>query len=294
MISIILPTYNRARTIKRAVISVLEQTYEDLELLIIDDGSTDNTKEIVSQIKDARVRYIELEQNHGACKARNRGITEAMGEYIAFQDSDDEWLPEKLEKQLNAMHKYNADIVYCAMRRYSPSGEKWEKYPRIVLDYDRDIRRQFLVENMAGCVALLIKKTCFQEEKFDETMPRLQDWDLMVRFAGKFKIIYLDKLLINSYLQNDSISSNPQKGAVAFQIMYNNNSDLIESDKQLKALFKQRIGDKLLLAGNDCTREYREALKCKFSIVVMIRLVAYKLGFQNVLIRLWKRKYYNG
>ena len=104
MISVIIPTYNRAKLLPRAVESVLNQTYQDIELIIVDDGSTDDTMEWVRGIKDDRVRYAQL--NHqGACAARNHGISIARGEYIAFQDSDDIWFMDKLEKQLAFLHE---------------------------------------------------------------------------------------------------------------------------------------------------------------------------------------------
>ena len=86
MISVIIPTYNRAGTLLAAAQSVLQQTYRDIELIIVDDGSTDDTSKVVSALQDGRVRYIPLGKNRGACAARNRGIDEAKGEYIAFQD----------------------------------------------------------------------------------------------------------------------------------------------------------------------------------------------------------------
>jgi len=97
MISVIMPTYNRARTLKRAIDSVLAQTYSDIELIVVDDCSTDNTKDIVDKYSDERLRYVRLKKNSGACVARNVGIEKAKGEYIAFQDSDDYWEKEKIE-----------------------------------------------------------------------------------------------------------------------------------------------------------------------------------------------------
>ena len=99
MISVIIPTYNRAGTLLAAAQSVLQQTYRDIELIIVDDGSTDDTSKVVSALQDGRVRYIPLGKNCGACAARNRGIDEAKGEYIAFQDSDDLWHSDKLERE---------------------------------------------------------------------------------------------------------------------------------------------------------------------------------------------------
>ena len=99
MVSVIIPTYNRAHVLPRAIESVLKQTYTELELIVVDDASTDDTAAVMTAITDPRVRYVRKEHG-GAAAARNRGIAEAKGEFIAFQDSDDVWHSDKLEKQL--------------------------------------------------------------------------------------------------------------------------------------------------------------------------------------------------
>lgn len=99
MVSVIIPSYNRENTIVRAVNSVLNQTYKDIEVIVVDDCSKDRTLELLSSIKDERLKFFKLEKNSGACVARNFGIEKANGEFIAFQDSDDEWLPEKLKSR---------------------------------------------------------------------------------------------------------------------------------------------------------------------------------------------------
>ena len=102
LVSVILPTFNRAATLPRAIMSVLDQSYRNLELLIVDDGSRDNTAEVVAGIRDPRLRYNPLEVNGGASSARNAGLREAKSDFIAFKDSADEWLAGKLEKQVRA------------------------------------------------------------------------------------------------------------------------------------------------------------------------------------------------
>lgn len=112
-VSVIIPAYNRAHCIQRAIQSVQSQTYKDLEIIVIDDGSTDNTGEIVKSIPDDRIRYICCETNRGAGAARNEGMKTAKGSYIAFLDSDDEWLPEKLARQVESMDSKPSEIGIC-------------------------------------------------------------------------------------------------------------------------------------------------------------------------------------
>ena len=111
-VSIIMPTYNCGRFIDESIRSVLAQTYKDWELIIVDDCSTDNTAEIVGQYTDPRIRYMRNERNMGAALTRNRALREAKGRYIAFLDSDDLWLPEKLEKQIAFMEQNGYAFTY--------------------------------------------------------------------------------------------------------------------------------------------------------------------------------------
>ena len=111
LISVIMPTYNRAHTLPRAIRSVLAQTWENLELIIADDASADNTRQLVLAIPDRRLKYVRNEINRGAAAARNLGLSHARGEYIAFQDSDDEWLLDKLTIQMEALRSHNGDYV---------------------------------------------------------------------------------------------------------------------------------------------------------------------------------------
>ena len=112
-VSVIIPTYNRAHLVGRAIRSVLNQTYQDFEIIVVDDGSTDNTEEVVKSFNDPRIRYIRHEKNRGGSAACNTGIRAARGEYIAFQDSDDEWLPEKLEKQMQVFENTPTGVGGC-------------------------------------------------------------------------------------------------------------------------------------------------------------------------------------
>ncbi|WP_135855417.1 glycosyltransferase [Halorussus salinus] len=110
-VSVVIPTYNRAELLTRAIDSVLAQTYDDFELLVVDDGSTDDTEEVVTGYDDERVRYLAHDTNRGANPARNTGIEAAEGEYVAFLDSDDEWRPRKLDAQLDRLDGTDDDWV---------------------------------------------------------------------------------------------------------------------------------------------------------------------------------------
>jgi glycosyltransferase involved in cell wall biosynthesis len=124
LVSCIIPTYNRAHIVGRAIQSVLNQTYKNIEVIVVDDGSQDNTQEVVLSIKDERVRYIRLHRNFGAAFARNIGIANARGEFVAFLDSDDCFLPEKIEKQVELMLKdESTGVCYTEVYYELDNGE---------------------------------------------------------------------------------------------------------------------------------------------------------------------------
>ena len=210
MISVIIPTYNRAGTILRSVNSVLNQTYKDLELLIIDDGSTDNTKELLEQINDDRIRYIYLGANSGASNARNAGVSYALGEWIAFQDSDDAWKPEKLEKQMQlALEHPEYNLIYSSFINHVFDGSTIyfpsKPYPGIM---EGEMYSSLLLCNVIGAPTMLIKRDAFlQSGGFDTNYNSLEDWEFVIRFSKNNLIGFVPDYLMDVYISNDGISS---------------------------------------------------------------------------------------
>ena len=214
-VSIILPTYNRAHLIERSIASVLNQTYCDFELLVVDDGSTDNTEEIVKGIEDSRIRYIRCEENGGPARARNKGIAEARYEYIAFQDSDDEWHSDKLEKQMRVMLEASEDtgLVYCEYHYHSIGGKKVICPERgISLEQKRGyIFPELLAGNMIGTPVMLVKRECFEVVGgFNEKFPCMEDYELVLRIAQKYRIEFIPECLMEVYATYESVTNNPE------------------------------------------------------------------------------------
>ena len=212
-VSIILPTYNRAGKITTSIESVLSQTYKQFELLIIDDGSTDGTEEVVRKIKDDRIRYIKLEQNRGQAAARNYGIKNAKFDYIAFQDSDDKWHPQKLELQMKALEdaSLNVGMVYHKMR-YQLEGIGSIIKPNEDISLERkngDIYKELLWDNLIGMPTLLVKRECLEQVGgFDETMKSLEDYDLVLRIAQNYEAVFVDEILLEAAFTEGSVSTN--------------------------------------------------------------------------------------
>lgn len=212
-VSVILPTYNRANLLGRAVKSVLNQSYEKFELLIVDDGSTDNTNEVVRQFYDPRIRYIHCEQNGGAARARNKGIQEAKCSYIAFQDSDDVWKQDKLLKQVNIIKQVSNDtgIVYSEYFYHGLHGLEGICPDREIPMQQKqgNIFPELLTGNMIGTPTMLIKKECFdQVGMFNEKMNCLEDYELVLRVAKMYRVVLVPECLVEVYATEGSVTFN--------------------------------------------------------------------------------------
>jgi glycosyltransferase involved in cell wall biosynthesis len=268
MISVIIPSYNRGSTIKRAIQSVLDQTYRNIEVIIVDDGSTDNTEEIVSGLKNDKVFYYKNTRNIGACGSRNRGITLAKGEFIAFQDSDDEWLPEKLKKQMDFFSKVNCDLVFCSMDRIS--DKKKEVYPPYLPDNNSSLFKQLLHENCTSTQTLLGKRKVFENIQFDESMPRFQDWEIMLRISLVYSVKHLNEILVKSYIQNDSISLNSKSAISGLKKIYEIHKEAILADEKINGEFCIKIAEYMLANGENPKEHYKKAFQLNFSIKLFL------------------------
>jgi len=189
---------------------VLDQTYEDIELIVVDDGSTDGTEKVVRSFNNPRIRYIRHEQNRGAAAARNTGIRAARGEYIAFQDSDDVWLPEKLEKQMHVLSNASDEvgIVYTDMWRIKEGRKIYWRSPRNTPEdgiiYKNAIERVFNI----GLATVLIRKSCFDKVGFfDENLSRFIDFEFFIRLSKDYCFLHIDNPLVYYYYTDKSIST---------------------------------------------------------------------------------------
>jgi len=208
--SVILPCYNGPRWIADAVESVLAQTYEDFELVMIDDGSTDNSKEIVaSYLCDERVRYI-YQENRGFSAAVNRGIRESRGSLIGFIGQDDLWMPNKLELQVEYLRDHNSvDLVhsnYCTIDSEARLVRVRDiRMPEATSN--KELVKELFLTNFIGFETVLVKKRCFDEVGlFDEQMVGSSDRDMWLRIAGKFNIGYIDIPLVKKREHKGQVS----------------------------------------------------------------------------------------
>ncbi len=195
LVSVVLPTYNRGHCIERSARSVLAQSYDNLELIIVDDGSTDNTAAVVQSIRDDRLRYIPLKKNAGVSNARNRGVEAARGELIAFQDSDDEWRVMKLAKQVAAIQINEAiSLVVCGNLVINDYASSY-----LGVDSEEDIVPfdQMVLARCPGASCWLLRKAVFLQEKgFDISMNCFEDWELALRMSAHSSVVMVNEPLV--------------------------------------------------------------------------------------------------
>ena len=223
-VSVIIPTYNRAHLIGRAIQSVLNQTYQDFEIIVVDDGSSDNTEEVIKKIHDNRIYYYKHEKNKGGAAARNTGINLAKGEYIAFQDSDDEWLPEKLSQQINIIKSLPVDVgmIYTDMWRIDTSGKKFYWKSPGNNKKNNIINCKVFDDVMGiGLVTTIIKKECFEKAGiFDEEFKRFIDLELFLRLSKFYKFYHIKSPMVKYYDVGEGISHDVNSLVDAYELIF--------------------------------------------------------------------------
>ncbi|TYC62713.1 glycosyltransferase [Marinobacter sp. BW6] len=210
-VSVVTPTYNRARFLPEAVASVLAQTYSDLELIIVDDGSVDDTRKVLEPFfADGRVRYF-YQENQGQSHARNLALEHADGDFIAFLDSDDLWSPDKLEKQLAVLRERpEVDIVHGDEAMIDEQGAviSLENMKR----YSGRITRRLLADNSVSITTALVRRRCFDEMGgFDTSVGVADDYELWLRFSARYCFYYEPGIVASYRVMADQISSDKRR-----------------------------------------------------------------------------------
>ena len=214
-VSVVVPAYNRVATIGAAIESVLRQTYPDFELVVVDDGSTDGTLDAARRVADPRLRIVAAPRNMGAAGARNLGVAEARGTWIAFQDSDDEWLPGKLAGQM-ARLAASPECVACYCGLLTVGALDARPGARTTLRYvpdpsvspaEGDILEPLLGRNMISTQTLVVRRDVFLALGcFDEETTPIEDWDFALRLASRGRVAFVDEPLVHQRFSPDSIS----------------------------------------------------------------------------------------
>jgi glycosyltransferase involved in cell wall biosynthesis len=207
VISVIIPTYNSAQYIREAIDSVLCQTYTDYEIIVIDDGSTDDTRRIIKD-EYPGVRYYRV-QHKGVGSARNYGISMAQGEYIAFLDADDKWLPEKLEKQFNAFNEYpEVGMVFTENRFFWKAQIVDRGINKRKKLMSGDILANIFMNSYVGTPTVMVRKSVLDDVGwFEEQLVVGEDLNMWIRIAAKYRIELIDEPLVLCRVAEGSLCS---------------------------------------------------------------------------------------
>lgn len=216
--SIIIPTWNRAAFLNLAVKSVIDQSFLDWELIIVDDGSTDNTKELASTFTDPRIRY-QWQENRERGAARNTGISVASGKFITFLDSDDLLFSNHLEHARNCIMEISGCRVFCSSYQIDRGKDK------LNIIHQASINQDIISGNSLSCRGVFIEISVAQKFKFseDREMSGLEDWELWLRLAARFPFA-VDPVITSSLVQHDNrsvINITPEALEIKFNVFWN-------------------------------------------------------------------------
>lgn len=251
MFSIIIPTYNRASFLPRAIQSVLAQIYENWELLIVDDGSIDNTREVVATFKDERIRYI-YQQNAERSAARNNGISKAKGEWICFLDSDDEYLPNHLMELNNKISTIITPTLVLTGNLIVSSKET-KKHPLIQTEINfilKEILTKFILMN-----SVCVHKSILEYNKFDIRFKIWEDTHLWMRIAAQFPVYQINKFTCIQHVHDDSTVQQGMK-----QIK------LAEVNQYVEAIADLRDNYKRIFKGKLSEKEFDSYIQSKYEM----------------------------
>lgn len=253
LVSVVLPTYNRANVLSRAVNSVLNQTFRDFELIIVDDASTDNTRQLLASYDSTQICVISLPDNVGPAGARNAGIRAASGALIAFQDSDDEWGPEKLSIQVPRLISSSVSLgrgLGASYSRFLLQGRgRFTPFPPLQINASGNIYKDLLEQNLVGTPTLMVSREVLQDiGEFDEKLSWLEDWDLALRIAQGYDFDFVDSPLLVSYRSPGGVNQRDDPIAV-FKIHQKHLGYYRQSAPDLGAWRFLAIGDSLMKRG---------------------------------------------
>lgn len=282
LVSVIMPAFNAGKTINESILSVINQTYKNWELIVVNDGSQDNTSEIVKKFKNENILLIE-QTNKGVSNARNVGIHNSKGEYIAFLDADDLWVSSKLEKSLIEFDSSSCDLIYSRIKIFKNNINDASSFIYRELIVERDDYYRLLIYDYMPTLTVVVKKSVLEKiGYFDELLNGTEDWDLWIRITKEHKIKFIQEEL--AYYRNHESGLSKQ------------------SDKQLLEEFKvikkhvlsnislpKSVKNKLLWVWNkkklsNCfkKKKYFSALKLYF---IMIFLIPFSLLNFKVVLR---------
>jgi glycosyltransferase involved in cell wall biosynthesis len=250
-VSVVILTFNRAKLLEQAIQSVLNQTFQDFEIIIVDDCSTDDTMQVGKNFLDERIKYIRHEVNKGVGAGRNTGVRNSTGEYIAFLDDDDQWLPEKLRFQVECLDCNSLEVgaVHCG--RLDIDETNGTVLPEIGNDKRGDISKALLRRNFLTTSTVLLRTICFQKVGlFDETIPVGEDYDMWIRISQKYCFEYIELPLVRYSIHQNSLSRNLGAAISGYEALLQKYGQLFRQDPKEYHRRSCRLGVLYCLDGN--------------------------------------------
>jgi len=250
-VTAIITTFNRSGYLKMAIESILAQTFTDFQLLILDNYSQDNTEEVVRGFQDSRIRYIK-HNPMSISQSRNLGVKEASGDYIAFLDDDDVWLPNKLEAQLKIFQQGRKDLalVYGGFIRIHPDGKEFFTHTPVLRG---NILRDLLYQDaFTGSASNpMIKKSIFKViGEYNENVLTGEDWEFYLRLAEKYWIDFTVEPVVKIRWHSGPRLGDKLKDAAGLEMLVlEKYKDIFEQDQRLKSYYFQKIGGKFVRIG---------------------------------------------
>jgi glycosyltransferase involved in cell wall biosynthesis len=233
LVSIVIPTFNRAKILPRAIECVMAQAYQNFEIVIVDDASSDETPRLFEGVGDSRIRFLRLAENVGGAEARNVGWRSARGGFVAFLDSDDAWLPDKLAKQLQAIHEAGrkTGLVYTGLLYCDAAGTVTDRR----LDARRgDLADDILATNFVGSLSsVLVRRSCLEQiSGLDSTLKSCQDWDLYIRLARVCQFECVPEYLVRYLVDKSDVNR-----------ISNRSRSIVTGHKAIRRKYRRQYGD---------------------------------------------------
>jgi glycosyltransferase involved in cell wall biosynthesis len=284
-ISVLIPTYHRGQLLAATLHSALTQTWSELEIIVIDDASTDDTYAVACSVQDARLRVVRHMQNLGVSAALNTGIQAAQGDLIAILEHDDIWLPEKLARQIPLFDNPEVGLVYCGVAMVAEEGEIGRTAPLKRGDiYEELLFKSYITTSSS----VVVRRACFEQAGlFDETLHGTQDYDMWIRIARHYKVDFVPDVLVNFAAYRHLRLNSPSRLALTYRLLtkkfesYWYPSPLLR--RQVLAYRRYSLADLLGATGDtaQAQREYWASLRMwPWTIKGWVGLTATVLGPQ--------------
>jgi glycosyltransferase involved in cell wall biosynthesis len=281
-VSILIPTHNRARLLRKAIVSVLEQSFQDFEIIVVDDASDDDTRDVVESLADGRIRYFRHAENRGEGASRNTGLVHSTGQYIAFIDDDDTWLPDKLTAQVRLLDACPSDVGGIYTGYFRVDMENGETLATIQPEKRSNLYADLRSYNWVGTPStVLLRRECFDRAgKFDEHLKFGPDYDMWIRISKFYQFEFISRPLVRYAVHPNRLSADTStilRGKEAHLAKY---PDYFAGDRRAYGRYFLTLG--VLYCYNRKLSKGRAALRHA------IRIYPYEIrSYFNLFLSLW-------